>query len=108
MMDDFYRQVFEASPDGLLLVGRDGHIAQANGRACTLFGYAPSELNGQAIEVLIPQRFTPQHAGHRQQYLGAPRTRSMGVGLALFGLRKDGSEFPRTSCSAPWKALRAR
>ncbi len=101
MMDDFYRQVFEASPDGLLLVGRDGHIAQANGRACTLFGYAPGELNGQAIEMLIPQRFTPQHAGHRQQYLGTPRTRSMGVGLTLFGLRKDGSEFPADIMLSP-------
>lgn len=100
-MDDFYRQVFEASPDGLLLVGRGGHIAQANGRACALFGYAPGELNGQAIEVLIPQRFTPQHAGHRQQYLGTPRTRSMGAGLALFGLRKDGSEFPADIMLSP-------
>ena len=63
MMDDFYRQVFEASPDGLLLVGRDGHIAQANGRACTLFGYAPGELNGQAIgqrEPIVALR----HLGH--------------------------------------------
>ncbi|HQQ70230.1 MAG TPA: histidine kinase dimerization/phosphoacceptor domain -containing protein [Alicycliphilus sp.] len=100
-MDDFYRQVFEASPDGLLLVARDGRIAQANGRACTLFGYVPCELNGQAIEVLIPQRFTPQHAGHRQQYFGTPRTRSMGVGLALFGLRKDGSEFPADIMLSP-------
>ena len=98
---DFYRQVFEASPDGLLLVARDGLIAQANGRACTLFGYAPDELEGQPIEILIPPRFTPHHGSHRQGYASAPRTRSMGAGLELCGLRKDGSEFPADIMLSP-------
>ncbi|MBS0404509.1 MAG: PAS domain S-box protein, partial [Proteobacteria bacterium] len=98
---DFYRQVFEASPDGLLLVEPGGRIARANGRAGLLFGYSPGELDGKALELLIPQRFTHQHAGHRQQYLHAPRVRAMGAGLALYGLRKDGSEFPADIMLSP-------
>lgn len=105
---DFYQHVFESSPDGLMVVATDGRITQANGRACSLFAYAPGELDGQAIEVLIPRRFVPRHAGHRQQYAAAPRTRSMGAGLALFGLRKDGSEFPADIMLSPWQAPTAR
>lgn len=98
---DLYQQVFEYSPDGLLLVAQDGRITQANGRACSLFGYAPGELDALGIEQLIPKRVMQQHAAHRQSYQQAPRVRSMGAGLALFGLRKDGSEFPADVMISP-------
>ena len=91
---DLYRHIFEFSPDGLLVVQEDGRIERANGRACALFGYAEGELDGQAIEVLIPERFTPHHAGYRLNYFKAPHSRPMGAGLELSGRRKDGSEFP--------------
>jgi PAS domain S-box-containing protein len=66
----------------------------ANEQMEALFGYAPAELQGQALEVLLPQRFRGMHTIHRQHYFSAPRTRLMGVGLQLFGQRKDGTEFP--------------
>lgn len=59
-----------------------------------MFGYNADELIGQAVEILIPQRFAGRHIGHRTGYMTAPRTRTMGAGLELFGRRKDGSEFP--------------
>lgn len=101
---DLYRQVFEFSPDGLLLVAQDGRITQANSRACSLFGYAQGELNSMIIEQLIPKRVMHQHAAHRQHYQEAPRVRSMGAGLALFGLRKDGSEFPADVMISPLRS----
>lgn len=91
---DFYRHIFEASPDGLLVVAEDGRIVQANTRACQLFGFAPGALDGQPVDTLIPGRFAPRHAGYRQRYFAAPHSRPMGAGLELSGRRQDGSEFP--------------
>ena len=90
---DFYRQTFELSPDGLLVVGDDGRIVRANARANALFGYEADELVNRAIEVLIPQRFVSGHAQLRDGYVAEPHARPMGAGLELFGRRKDGSEF---------------
>lgn len=90
---DFYRQTFELSPDGLLVVGNDGRIVRANARANALFGYEADELVNRAIEVLIPQRFVSGHAQLRDGYVAEPHARPMGAGLELFGRRKDGSEF---------------
>lgn len=84
----------EAAPDALIVVGRDGYILLVNGQAETLFGYARSELVGQPIEVLIPERHRDGHPLHRAGYFDAPRRRPIGVGVDLRARRRDGSEFP--------------
>ena len=88
-----YRHIFDAAPDGMLVVDHDGLIVQANAAALALFGYAVDELLGQLVDLLVPSRFGA-HAAYRKRYVAEPRTREMGGGLSLFGLRKDGSEFP--------------
>lgn len=87
-------QLLNISPDALLIVDSAGTIVMANEQMEALFGYRHEELQGQALEVLLPQRFRGMHTTHRQHYFSAPRTRPMGVGLQLFGQRKDGTEFP--------------
>ncbi len=52
------------------------------------------ELIGQPIDILVPARFRSGHPRHRENYSAHPRTRQMGAALNLFGLRKDGTEFP--------------
>lgn len=89
-----YQQIFERTPDALLLVDRGGVIEKANEQAESLFGYDRSELVGQRVEKLIPDRFAVHHVAHRSDYLTAPRMRPMGAGLELFARRKDQSEFP--------------
>jgi PAS domain S-box-containing protein len=59
-----------------------------------MFGYSRDELMGQPVEVLIPQELHARHAEHRANYRQHPMTRTMGNGLALEGIRKDGSRFP--------------
>lgn len=88
-----YRHIFDAAPDGMLVVDYEGLIVQANAAALALFGYAAEELIGQQVDLLVPRRFGV-HAAHRDRYVAAPRTREMGGGLSLFGQRKDGREFP--------------
>lgn len=86
--------LLEVSPDALVMVDATGRIVSMNTQAQTLFGYTYSELAGVALETLLPERFRTAHFVHREHYAAFPRTRPMGVGLELYGRRKDGSEFP--------------
>jgi PAS domain S-box-containing protein len=87
-------RIFEFAPDAMLVVDQDGRIAKANAQAEKMFGYTRAELIGQLIEILVPRRLSAGHISHRSGYIAAPRTRTMGAGLELYGLRKDGTEFP--------------
>jgi formate hydrogenlyase transcriptional activator len=89
-----FENLFEVSPDAIFVTDAKGQIRGANPRATELFGYTPDELVGRSIEILVPERFRKQHPGHRENYSAHPRARQMGVALNLFGLRKDGREFP--------------
>jgi hypothetical protein len=86
--------VLDAAPDGMFIVDAQGQILLANRQAHVLFGYAPSELVGQPVEVLLPEAFRAGHVAYRTAYVRAPRTRPMGTGLDLLARRKDGTEFP--------------
>ncbi len=88
------REVIESSPSGLIVTGSDGKIVLVNREAERLFGYSREELAGQPIEMLVPEQFRSVHSHFRAGYLGHPRRRPMGTGRDLFGLRKDGTEFP--------------
>ncbi len=89
-----FRALLESAPDAMVVADPTGLIAFVNAQAERLFGYARTELIGQPVETLIPQRFRHQHVQHRAGYVDAPKVRSMGSGRELFGIRKDGSEFP--------------
>ena len=86
--------LFEVSPDAIFVTDAQGVIRGANPRAAELFGYTQAELIGQPIENLVPERFRARHPSHRENYNAHPRARQMGAAMNLFGLRKDGAEFP--------------
>jgi len=88
------RLIIEASPNGMIMVGREGKITLVNRQAEALFGYSREELIGQRIEKLVPERFRSQHPGYRQGFFHDPKVRPMGAGRDLFGLKKDGTEVP--------------
>jgi len=99
---DEYKAIFEASPDGLLIVDRDGIIRAANPRVEELFGWGADELEGRTIDALVPEAVAEAHKGHRARFVSDPHNRPMGVGLDLRGRRKDGSTFPVEISLSPW------
>ena len=86
--------LFDISPDAILVTDSTGTIRAANPRASELFGHSHAELIGKSIDELVPQRFRLHHPARRENYHAHPRARQMGAALNLFGLRKDGTEFP--------------
>ena len=89
-----FRGLLESAPDAMVIVGADGRIVLVNRQAEQMFGFLRDELIGQPVETLIPQKFRDRHASHRSGFSGDSRARPMGAGLELFGVRRDGSEFP--------------
>jgi PAS domain S-box-containing protein len=94
LLDAKFRDLLESMPDSIVMANLTGRIVLANSQAEKLFGYASGALRGKLIEILLPERFRNSHVGHRSDYFGQPRTREMGAGLDLYGLRSDGTEFP--------------
>ncbi len=92
--EERFRGLVEAAPDAMVLVGDDGLIRLVNAQTERLFGYERDELLGRKIEMLVPARFRDRHPQSRRLYTSEPRPRPMGAGLELYGLRRDGSEFP--------------
>lgn len=99
-----YRDLFEASPDGIVVVDGEGRIRDANRALVELFGYERGELLGQEVEMLVPGRVRDVHEAERAGFTADPHARPMGVGMELRGRRKDGTEFPVEISLSPLEA----
>lgn len=89
--------VIEALPDGLVIVDLDGKIVMVNQKTILLFGYSRQELIGAPVENLLPSSLREVHRQHRLDYNSfdiSPHARTMGLGIQLIGVRKDGRELP--------------
>ena len=93
-LEERFRRVVESAPNAMVMISKFGKIEMVNAQAEALFGFARAEMLGESIEMLVPQRFRGNHPGLRNSFFHKPASRPMGAGRDLYGLKKDGSEFP--------------
>lgn len=101
--DSLFRSLLESAPDAMVIVDQSGSIVLVNSQTVKLFGFSRDELLGQSVDILVPERFRGNHHAHRSRYFVEARARGMGAGLQLFGLRKNGEEFPVEISLSPLK-----
>jgi PAS domain S-box-containing protein len=89
-----FRLVVETAPSGIVMVDLTGKIILVNSRTEKLFGYGRKELLGQSIEILVPEYSRESNTGLRTEYFVRPVARAIGIKQDLYGLRKDGTQFP--------------
>jgi PAS domain S-box-containing protein len=94
LADERLRIIVEACPSGIIMTNVDGKIVLVNPEAARLFAYRCEELIGRPVDILVPLRLRGGHALHRDGFTRHPEARRIGAGSDLFGLRKDGTEFP--------------
>jgi PAS domain S-box-containing protein len=81
--------------DAIISVDKDQRITIFNEGAEKTFGYAKSEVIGSPLDRLLPDRFRAIHDEHFARFAAGPETaRTMGERREIFGLRKNGDEFP--------------
>ncbi len=89
-----FRLVVESAPNAIVMVDSESRIMLVNSQTEKYFGYQRDEMLGKPVELLIPERHRENHPDHVKSFKTEHRARPMGLGRNLFGLRKDGSEFP--------------
>lgn len=96
-----YEQLLQSAPDAMVFVSRDAKIVLLNAQLAALFGYTEDEMMGRDLDFLIPERYRGRHRDNVAGYFDQPQVRPMGTELTIYGLKKDGSEFPADISLSP-------
>lgn len=87
--------IIDSAIDAVIGIDNEQRIVLFNAGAETMFGYPASQVLGQPVESLMPERFRTAHVEHVRRFLESGTTvRRMGALQTLWGLRADGEEFP--------------
>ena len=89
-----FQVAVESAPNGILIIDQTGNISLVNAKIEQLFGFARNELLGRPVDILLPERFRVPADGERNSIIGGQNSRIDGEPQELYGLSKDGAEFP--------------
>jgi len=92
--EEKFRSLLDAAPDATIIVNDKGLIEMINNQTENLFGFQRAELIGKSIELLIPENVRMKHTQHRANFIRSPKVRTMGAGIELHAIKKDGTTFP--------------
>jgi len=98
---DRIQAIFLHATEGIVQADSEGTLMMVNPSTERMFGYEHGELIGKKVEVLIPKRYSG-HSTHRKHFHENPHPRSMGAGRDLYGIKKDGTEFPVEISLSPY------
>ncbi|MEX2137762.1 MAG: PAS domain S-box protein [Pirellulales bacterium] len=99
-----FRSVSESARDAIVAIDAQGRIVSWNAGAANVFGYSADEVLGQAVQVLMPERYREAHQQGLARARATGELRLLGKAVELIGLRKDGSEFPLEVCLGSWQS----
>ncbi|WP_161792609.1 PAS domain S-box protein [Psychroserpens damuponensis] len=94
MAENKFRGLLESAPDAMIILNDQKRIHLINKQAENLFGYTASEIRGEKIEKLMPERIVENFKVYRDQYFSDPKSIAMGENRELIGINKAGKEFP--------------
>jgi PAS domain S-box-containing protein len=102
--EEQFRQVVQTAPDGIVLADGDGRVVSWNSAAQQLFGYTQEEILGQPLTIIMPTRYQEDHLRGLEVVKATGGSLQTGRTIELYGLRKDGSEFPIELSISTWKS----
>lgn len=92
--ENVFNILFEAASEGIIVVDASQKIVSSNIAANEMFGYDKGELVGQSLNILIPRKYKANHPSHFKDFMSHSEKRQMGHGRDLYGVKKNGEEFP--------------
>ena len=91
---NIFNLLSEGISEGIIVVNTEKVIVATNSSAMEMFGYEKDELIGKHLDILIPKRYHHNHDAHVEHFIAKSGKRQMGHDLDLFGISKNGNEFP--------------
>ena len=98
-----FNVLFEAASEGIIVVDKNQNIISSNLAADRMFGYEKGELKNKPLNLLIPPKYRSAHPAHFKGFLKDSEKRQMGHGRDLYGVKKNGDEFPVEAGLNPFK-----
>jgi len=92
--DDLFQTLIDTAVDGIMVIDDQGSVQVYNHACERLFLYAPEEVIGHNVKMLMPEPYRREHDGYINRYKITGERRIIGVGREVLGLRKDGTTFP--------------
>ena len=89
-----WRAIINSAVDGIIVIDSHGTIEEFNAAAQRMFGYAEGDVTGRNVSMLMPEPDRSRHDGYLGHHLRTGERRIIGIGRAVTGLRRDGSQFP--------------